>query len=82
MGSLFKFLTAQGDPDERLARIETKIDMILGISNDHETRLRTLENRQGDLERQSQTPLRVYVVPITLLCTVASTVVAFWAIFN
>jgi hypothetical protein len=56
--------------------------MILGISNDHETRLRTLENRQGDLERQSQTPLRVYVVPITLLCTVASTIVAFWAIFN
>lgn len=82
MGSLFKFLSLQGDPDERLARIETKIDMILGISNDHETRLRTVEARQGDLERKSETPLRAYAVPITLLCTVISAAVALWAVVN
>lgn len=80
MGQLFKFLSLQGDPDERLARIETKIDMILTSQTDHETRLRTLETRQGDLERKQQTPLRAYAVPITLICSVLSVVVAVWAI--
>lgn len=82
MGHLFKLLSLQGDPEERLARIETKVDMILAMSKDHETRLRTLEDRQGDLERKQQTPLRAYAVPLTLLCTVVSAAVALWAILN
>lgn len=71
-----------GDPDERLARIETKIDMILTMNADHESRIRIIEGKQGDLERQAQAPLRAYAVPIAMLTAIASVVIAVWAVVS
>jgi hypothetical protein len=77
--NIFGGNSPSGDPDERLARIETKIDMILTMNADHESRLRIIEGKQGDLERQAQAPLRAYAVPIAMVTAIASVVVSIWA---
>lgn len=82
MAAWFRLLNPpqQPHPDERLARIETKIDMILAQSQDHESRIRALEQRQNDLETKSESPLRAYLTPVTMFCALASLAVAIWAI--
>ena len=72
---------------DRLARIETKLDVYHAETVDHEKHLRALEavdisdheTRIKALEGLSQTPLRAYALPVTMIGAVISMVVAIWS---
>ena len=74
---------------DRLARIETKLDMWHSDTLDHETRLRKLEavdtsdheTRIKALEGHAQSPLRAYALPVTMLGAIVAMVVAIWSNF-
>lgn len=67
---------------ERLARIETKIDMVLDVTGDHEQRIRALESGHEDLARVQASPLRVYALPLSMLATLVAIVVTVWSTFH
>lgn len=74
---------------DRLARIETKLDMYHMETVDHEKRLRELESHDtGDhetrivsLEGRAQSPLRAYAVPVAMFASAVSVIVAVWSNF-
>lgn len=67
---------------ERLARIETKIDMVLDVTGDHEVRIRSLEHGHEMLARAQASPLRAYLPTISMATAVISMIVVLWSMFH